>query len=270
MGRSPTRDEKIEDVTRVKQRLTASYLSFSEYQEAGGRFTKGQIYSDGDTWRAICESVGISPDQANAPVPDEEYFRRLRQFWDQHGRRPKRTERKKAGLNFRQSRWGSLGVFLEEAVKRGVIPPGTAPAPLAVVATFGQRPSRASARASLNTSDRRSVPPIPKPTRRTAWSRIDEPGFPYGPHDELGVIALFAILCSHGKLPYQIVGATGGEGVDSVCWDEQEGRHVNVEFKYVLSRGTWNHALDQVDLVVCWRSNWANFPKPVIELSQRY
>lgn len=269
MRRSPTLEEKQRDVERIKTRLHLPRLLLREYLEAGGEFSRSQLYSDGHT----LETVGLVPDDANAPVADQEYLRRLKQFIEKNGRLPKSKEKRLAGLNFSRSRWSSLGVFLEYAANEGVIPDALSTrrrsTSRASADLSGQSPIAMDAKPTVAVHNR-ELPPIPKKSKWKKWSRIDEPGFPYEPHDELGVVALFAILCSHGKLPYQLVGATGGKGTDSVCWDEENHRHLNIEFKYVLAKTTWNHPLNDVDVVVCWRSAWPNFTKEVIELSRRY
>lgn len=269
MRRSPTLEEKRNDVERIKTRLGSTRLLLREYLDAGGEFSRSQLYSDGHT----LETVGLAPDEANAPVADEVYLDRLKRFIEREGRLPKSSEKRRAGLNFGSGRWASLGVFLEHAAKEGVFPRALLTRRGPILPAFpvlsGQSPMAMGTEPTVAAHER-ELPPIPKKSKWKKWSRIDEPGFPYEPHDELGVVALFAILCSHGKLPYQLVGATGGQGTDSVCWDEKNRKHLNIEFKYVLSKTTWNHPLDDVDVVVCWRSTWPNFPKEVLELSHRY
>lgn len=269
MRRSPSLEEKKNDVERIKTRLGLTRLLLREYLDAGGEFSRSQLYSDGHT----LDTVGLAPDDVNVPVADEVYLGRLKQFIEREGRLPKSREKRLAGLNFSTGRWGSLGAFLEFAAKKGVIPnalvSGRGPILPVSPALSGQSPVVMGTETAVAVQER-ELPPIPKKSKWKKWSRIDEPGFPYAPHDELGVVALFAILCSHGKLPYQLVGATGGQGTDSVCWDENNRRHLNIEFKYVLSKTTWNHPLNEVDVVVCWRSTWPDFTKEVLELSRRY
>jgi hypothetical protein len=114
----------------------------------------------------------------------------------------------------------------------------------------------------------RRIPPIPSKSKRRKWARIDVPGFPYAPHDEQGVVALFAVLCNRGGKPWQILDINGGKGIDAICWDDERNIEFRVEFKYVLSKQSWNHPVDNLDLVVCWRNQWLDFPKPVFELEK--
>jgi len=69
-------------------------------------------------------------------------------------------------------------------------------------------------------------------------------------------------------LPWQILDLTSGKGIDATCFDEIENREIRVELKFVLSKGSWNHPIEQLDFVVCWENRWPEFPKPVIELSK--
>ncbi|MEW6347955.1 MAG: hypothetical protein AB1646_02750 [Thermodesulfobacteriota bacterium] len=267
-----SREDKLKDIKRVAGELGVSRLSRRQYSENGGLYTEHQIFDRGDTWAALCKEVALESKRQN-PVADEEYFRRLKEFYERNHRVPKYNEVTLAGLTFNK-RWTTRKDFLADAVEKGVIPQealkqhhrNDIPEETAGEAAETNQTEKRDAfpkRASI-------VPPPPKDSKWQKWQRIDEPGFPCAPHDELGVVALFAILCSQEKLPFQIIGATGGKGTDSVCWDERTRDHVNIEFKYNLSQSTWNHPIEEVDLVVCWKTKWPDFPREVIELSARY
>lgn len=79
-------------------------------------------------------------------------------------------------------------------------------------------------------------------------------------------MALFGILCSRGEIRWQIQELCGGKGIDATCFDETTGTQLRVELKFVLSRGSWNRNVDEIDYVVCWLNRWSDFPKPVIAL----
>lgn len=110
------------------------------------------------------------------------------------------------------------------------------------------------------------VPPIPRKTKRVRWERTGIKGFPYAPQDEESVVTLFAILCSQGRIDWQILDLNRGKGIDATCYDNALHREVQVELKHTLSRGSWNHPIEDIDYVVCWENRWLDFPKPVIEL----
>jgi hypothetical protein len=112
----------------------------------------------------------------------------------------------------------------------------------------------------------RPVPPIPRNTKRSKWERTVLSGFPYAPQEEQGVLSLFTILCSEHILPWQILDLCAGKGIDATCFDETENKEIQVELKYILSKGSWNHPFDALDYVVCWENRWRDFPKPVIEI----
>jgi len=83
---------------------------------------------------------------------------------------------------------------------------------------------------------------------------------------ESGVVGLFAILCATRRINWQIVELNSGKGIDVKCFDHDTGKEIIVELKHVFSRGSWNHAADEIDYVVCWENRWKDFQKPVIEL----
>ena len=270
---TPTRAEKLRDIRRIKVLLDAHKLSYPQYRDVGGKYSKGQIYSDGDTWDDLCAECGIQIDRRNDPIPDEVYFKRLKSFIDTEGRLPKSSERKKAGLNFSKSRWNSFDAFLSEAIERGIVPPSLAPQfeENSYIESAQDKPSHplASPISTQSSHPDRSIPPPPlRPLRsKPRWKRIDIPGFPYAPQDENAVIALFAILCHCGIIPWQILDLNSGQGIDCICHNGETHRELRVEFKLVLSRTSWNHSIEDFDVVIYWENKWHDFPKQVIELS---
>jgi hypothetical protein len=272
MRRVPTREEKIGDISRIKNFLGVTVLSYPRYRDAGGKFSKWQLYSDGDSWRELCAVCDLEVDRRNAPIPDDTYFARLTAFIQKKGRLPKTSERKLAGLSFRKSRWATLKNFLSEAAEKGIIPPNLCP-PSPPDLAEGQdkvlstkEPSETVDNQAIG--DLRRIPPPPLQSLRTnpKWKKIDIFGLPYAPQDENAVIALFAILCHRGIIPWQILDLNSGQGIDCLCHDDSTNTEVRVEFKLVLSQNTWNHSLDDIDAVVCWKNAWQRFPKRVLEL----
>ena len=53
------------------------------------------------------------------------------------------------------------------------------------------------------------------------------------------MLALFAILCAKGILPWQILDISPGKGIDATCYDERNQQEIQVELKYILSKGNW-------------------------------
>jgi hypothetical protein len=260
---SLTDTEVAKDIAHVAARLGQTALSRSEYLQHG-IFSGYHIYDGGRTWGSLCHLAGVTP-KTNEPVPDEVYFGRLAAALKQLGRLPKASERKRFGLNFSKRRYATLQAFIDRAIELGHLPApsvpmasGSQPTPPAI--------SPASAFASAPKAVR-PVPPIPLDTRRSKWERTGIDGFPYAPQDELGVVALFGILCSQGRIGWQILELRGGKGIDITCFDHAMGREIRVELKHTLSRGSWNHKIEEVDYVVCWLNRWSDFPKPVIVLN---
>lgn len=183
--------------------------------------------------------AGVSS-MAKEPVPDEVYFRRLEQAIGQLGRLPKTSERKKFGLNFRKGRYPTLAAFIKRAADLGRIPPQLASPPdTAATKSADQPPPENSIR--LAREEPGAVPPIPLLTKRRQWARTALRGFPYAPQDELGVVALFAILCAQGVIAWEILELRGGKGIDATCYDQVMRRELRVELKHTVSRGSWNH-----------------------------
>jgi hypothetical protein len=254
----------VADVKRVASRLRTTILSCSEYCQHG-QFSEYQIYDGGHTWEEVCKAAGLKTRKKEV-VSDEEYFGRLKQAFLSLSRYPKSSERKAFGLNFSKRRYSTLPGFIRRAVNLGYVPDlfkdkeverGASSVP-----ELASKPEGASEMA------RRAVPPIPTSTKRKRWERIGIEGFPYAPHDELGVVGLFAVLCSQGRIHWQILEMRGGKGIDITCYDEDAHKMKRVELKYALSKGSWNHRIEDVDYVVCWENRWPDFPKPVLILSE--
>lgn len=255
--------ELVADVKKVAFKLSTASLSRSEYFQHG-KFSAYQVYDGGHTWEEVCKAAGLETRKKEA-VSDEEYFSRLKQAILTLGRYPKASERKKYGLNFSKRRYATLPEFIRRAISLGYVPDflkheedkpeSGAPEPIY------------SKQNDVETT-KRAVPPIPVGTKRMKWERIGIEGFPYAPHDELGVVGLFAILCSQGKIRWQILEMRGGKGIDITCYDEVAEKTIRVELKYALSKGSWNHKIEDVDYVVCWENRWPDFPKPVLILSE--
>jgi hypothetical protein len=263
-------DELAADIKRVAQKLGVAKLGRSTYlQNNSGRFSMYDVYDDGHTWEEHCARAGILTKTVE-PVPDEVYFSRLRIAIERLGRFPKTSERKRFNLNFTKRRWPTLDAFRRDAVARGIIlvtperessENGKA---VTVTTTVNASPPQLPSKEKTI----RAVPPIPKITRRQKWERTGIDGFPYAPQDELGVVAIFAILCAKGIIPWQITELNGGKGIDGTCYDHEKNCDIRVEVKRILSQHSWNHSLDDLDCVVCWESRWADFPKQVIELKR--
>ncbi len=267
---SITRDQVIEDIRRVADELHTNCLSRSEYLRHG-RFSEYRIYEDGGTWGAICTEAGLVTKTVQL-VSDETYFERLKKAIDKLGRLPRTNERKRHGLNFKKARWPTLTAFIEDAVIRGVLPVQQAQSDRSVKCGRADdvpvRPVVGSGDAVQPHASVHPVPSIPRVTSRRRWEQTGVDGFPYAPHDELGVVALFAIACSRRMLNWQILELRGGKGIDATCYDNDQNREIRVELKFRLSRSSWNHNIDDLDYVVCYENRWRDFPKPVIELSR--
>lgn len=192
-------DEIVADIRQVALELSCTRLSRSEYLRHG-HFSYYQIYDGGRTWEELCVASGVST-KKKEPVPDDVYFLRLQGAIESLGRYPKNSERKKLGLNFSKRRYSTLGAFIEQALRRGIIEPE--PLSAADEREAGNRttgPSYSEQRSdppviSQLPAATRAVPPIPERTKRVRWERTGIEGFPYAPQDESGVVALFAILC---------------------------------------------------------------------------
>lgn len=272
MKDSTLSSEIIEDIKRVASELNRDELSRSEYVQHG-RFSVYKIYDGGHTWEEYCDAAGIKT-RKKEPVSDEIYFARLKQAKHALGRLPKTNERKQFGLNFSKRRFPTLGAFIDKAISQGIIErqfttDAELPQPVERSSTpLSGEPVSRSVSTSTQIKQEQAIPPIPKQTTRVKWERIDIDGFPYAPQEEAGVVALFAILCGKSYLKWQILDLRGGKGIDAICYDNETGKEIQVELKYILSRTSWHHSIEDIDYVVCWINRWHDFPKPVIELSR--
>jgi len=259
-------DKQIaDDIRRIADQLGTNRLSYSEYLQHGS-FTVYQIYDGGRTWESLCQLVGIETKKIET-IPDEIYFARLRVAVAQLGRIPKTTERKKYGLNFSKRRYPTLRVFVEKAILLGELDAAyseKAMAPSSQV--LNEREILEGPNNVALSRPQRPVPPIPRNTGRSKWERTGIHGFPYAPQDELGVVSLFAILCSEGIIDWEILELRGGKGIDATCFDHISQQEIRVELKHTHSRSNWNHKVEDIDYVVCWDNRWKDFPKPVISL----
>lgn len=260
--------ELIADVKTVAAKLKTNVLSRSEYFQHG-RFSAYQVYDDGRTWEDVCSAAGLKTKKIE-PVSDEEYFSRLVKAFKVLGRYPKTSERKKFGLNFSKRRYPTLTDFIRKAAELEYVPNLFSDSEIEQEAQIEKKdkPILTIPETNVPSQNKRPVPPIPINTERTKWERTGIDGFPYAPHDELGVVGLFAIFCSKGKIKWQILEMRGGKGIDITCYDEVMEKTIRVELKHTLSKGSWNHRIEDIDYVVCWENRWPNFPKPVLELKK--
>lgn len=247
----------ISDIARVAKQLHKTKLSRAEYM-THGKYSEYQLYDGGQTWGQLCALAGLGSLKV-VEVADDEYFDRLHNAVKQLGRLPKVTERKHFGLNMSKRRYPTLRAFYERAAERGVIEKSLLGSVEPKTLGAGPRIQFAPAQGA------RSVPPIPAHTRRRKWERTGVDGLPYAPQDELGVVALFAVLCAKHILNWSIIDLSA-KGVDARCHDHDAGNEIRVELKYLLSRSSWNHSFEDVDYVVCWENRWPDFPKPVLAL----
>jgi hypothetical protein len=242
-----------------------------EYITAGGRFSQYYLYDGGRGWEFYCRKAGYEP-KTKSGVSDPDYAERFRRACGELGRPPRKSEYKNYGLSCNKRRRGDIHQLYATIASEifGRRPATATPA----AAEKGEAPPDTSreARKSENVQNthigrtRRHVPPIPKNIRGKKWEQIGIDGFPYAPHHEMGVVAIFAILCSRGRLPLQITYVTSGTGTDGVCWDEEAQEEVRVEFKKILAKSSFDKSLGSFDMLVCWENRWPDFPKRVIEL----
>jgi len=261
-------DAMVADIKRVARRLGANSLSRSEYFQHG-KYSQYQLYDGGNDWTTLCKRAGVTP-KTKQPVSDENYFLNLAKTVKALGRYPRASERKKFGLNFSKRRFPTLTAFIEKAIELGHVPdlrkPRRKPDPSE---SYSSPEAVQPIRPLLQSQDdqARPVPPIPLDSRRSRWKRTGLDGFPYAPQEEQGVLALFSILCDRGVIPWQIIDLSTN-GIDAICFDETNKKEIRVELKYLLSKGSWNHRIEDLDYVVCWEKRWPDFPKPVIELAK--
>lgn len=260
----------VADIKRVASKLGCHELSRSEYVQHG-HFSAYQIYDGGQTGEELCNAAGVKTKKKDS-VSDEAYFARLQQAVESLGRYPKTSERKQFRLNFSKRRYPTLRAFIEKAVSLGIIQPQTEPTAevseveVSIAVPFISEPTNRTASLPAQIKQGQPVPPIPRQTKRVKWERTGLEGFPYAPQDEDGVVALLAILCSQGRIGWQILDLNRGKGIDATCYDSATHKEIQVELKHTLSRGSWNHPIEEIDYVVCWENRWPDFPKPVTEL----
>jgi hypothetical protein len=263
MTQSDKFQKLLEDVKRVAHLLNVRDLSRSEYL-AHGNFNAYQLYDIAGSWTDLCAEVGLST-KAKSSISDEEYFDRLAKAVKELGRYPTAMERKRFGLNMSKRRYPTLKFFIKEAIRQEYVPDLYQSTEQKAKNENDETIKSLIVSSIDNLSSERIIPPIPSNTIRKKWERIDIPGFPYAPQEEQGVLAIFSILCSKRILPWQILDISTN-GIDAICFDEESQKEIHVELKFLLSRGSWNHPIDDLDYLVCWESRWPDFPKPVIEL----
>lgn len=175
------------------------------------------------------------------------YFERLRRAIETLGRLPKTQERKRFRLNFSKRRWPTLGALIKDAVSKGIISARSSEKD-GLVDEQPRCMSKTLPKEHRDSfQDSRPIPPIPERTKRKRWERTGVAAFPYAPHDESGVVALFSILCGLRKILWQILEFNRGKGLDAIVYDERRHHELKVELKHILSRSAWNHSVDSVD-----------------------
>lgn len=271
--------EIIDDIRRVARLLgkkNGELFHRQEYWDSGGRASNYFLYLDGKDWIYFATTAGYASAR-NEFLQDDVYLDRLRTAIKVLHRLPKTSERRRFGLNFTKSRWPTLRHFLKDAARQGVIPTQLVGDLLDDGQTIATDKMLSQDVANaLSPSDtcvteekppgNRPIPPIPARTRQAKWGRTGVIGHPYEPHNETGVIALFAILCANGTIPWQIL-TISSTGIDATCSIDMPHEEVRVEFKRILSGQGWNHPDFDFDYLVCWENRWkGTFPKPIIEL----
>lgn len=261
--------EIVADIRRIVKQIHSNRISRSDYLHNGGRFTYYQIYEGGRTWEDLCTAAGIFT-KRKEKVPDEIYFQRLQKAIKELNRLPKTSERKKFQLNFSKCRYPTLNAFTQAAAELGIIDRQY----LNIESEIGSAQIQTEIKNAQSfgpiehVPSARPVPPIPIKTRRKRWERIGLEEFQYAPQDELGVVAVFAILCSKGSISWDIIELRGGKGIDATCYDHSMRKELHVELKFIHSKNNWNHKIEEIDYVVCWENRWPDFPKPVIVLQE--
>ena len=261
------KQEIVADIRKVAERLglkPGERFSRSEYLSNEARFSHDNLYDGGMNFTIYCEEAGYKP-KTKEPVSDEAYFERYQKAVSVLGRPPKSSERIMFGLTVPGRRRRILDEFRNRVTSPGN---GEVETSKSIEKREGQPKSREHSEKDdvVGSEYSRPIPPIPEKTRRKKWERTGIPGHPYAPQDESGVIALLAILCANGVLPWQILDLNSGKGIDAVVYDDRQQRELRVELKHTLSRPSWNHPVDSLDCVVCWENRWKDFPKRVIEL----
>jgi hypothetical protein len=259
----------IKKTGRILKKKPGDVFSKKEYIfHPGALLNHYNLYKEGKSWDYYCKKAGFRTKRKPLRT-DEYYFRNLQKAVDELGRLPKAGEKSKFNINYKYTRWPNMTEFVRDAVQRGKVkiegytppPPPPAPEPLWAKHVIAKN-------VLFYPIDLKPlpVPPVPLNSKRETWIRTNLSGFPYAPHDELGVAALFAVMCSKYLIPWQIVELNGGSGIDCICFHSSKKYEIRVEFKYILSKGDWNHNMNDLDHVVCWENKWPDFPKPVLEL----
>jgi len=94
----------------------------------------------------------------------------------------------------------------------------------------------------------------------------------YAPHNELGVVFLFAHLAKRWRLRIETI----RQGFpDCIAYQKVGGREkrIRIEFEYKARNfKTHRHSASKCDWVVCWENNWADPPRNlrIIELRREY
>jgi hypothetical protein len=258
----------IKKTGRLLKKKPGDILGKREYIfYPGSKLNHYSLYKEGRSWEYYCQKAGFKTERRPRRT-DDYYYRNLQKAVNELGRLPKTSERRKFNLGFKSTRWPSMGVFVKCAVenKKVRVPGYTPPAP--VPAEERKDSNSLSHDVIFHAVDLSPlpIPPVPLKTKRETWIRTNISGFPYAPHDELGVAALFAVLCSKYLIPWQIVELNYGTGIDCICYHSSKKYEIRVEFKFVHNKSNWNHDISNLDYVVCWENKWPDFPKPVLEL----
>jgi hypothetical protein len=258
----------IKKIGRLLKKKPGYPFSKREYLTyPGRRFSHNSIYDGGVNWQYYCEKAGFKP-KCIRNRPDDFYFANLQRAIDDLGRFPKKFELKKYNLTHTGRRWAGQKAFFNDAIARKKVNAEGIPYPEAVPAVNQNSACTLSHDVKFFAVDipPMPVPPVPLNSKRETWIRTNLSGFPYAPHDESGVIALFAVLCSKYLIPWQIVELNYGSGIDCICFHSSKKYEIRVEFKYIHNKSNWNHDISKLDYVVCWENKWPDFSKPVLEL----
>ena len=74
MGTPPSRELKVSDIQRIADANGQRVLSLSSYLALGGKYSKNQLFADGDSWSSLCADAGVTPDLRNMPLSRDTYF----------------------------------------------------------------------------------------------------------------------------------------------------------------------------------------------------
>lgn len=260
-----TREELIARVQAVAQQLGRTTLGRRAFLRAAGigMTTVGKHF---DRWSELCAAAGIQAHRTRTPIPEDEIFDEMRKtFLDLGGVVPlARFERSfKFTRNIFQRRgWGWRGALLR---LRGWLEKHDPAFPY-----LDQLPTEVAPPKRRPASPRKRTPPIDVHApigARLMGERIDFGPLVHAPVNELGVVALFALVA--GDLGYAIELLNPGfpdcEAKRRVPGNRWE--RVRIEFEY--QSGTFvRHGHDRTgcDLIVCWEDNWKPDKIEVLEL----